>query len=234
MKRSSLVFISFLCIIFSMPSHSHSADFTGNVNLYYGTKSLSDYDWGDLSSQQGLGANTDFRFKTLPFNISLGYVTSSYDDTLPEEYTYTPNLGPGMPGGFPGMNLTQTAEVDTEYETSTSELRLGVRKIWEPTSNMRPFAGFGLAMIQAKRKASVDPADAARYDIAANLKDNDKALGMWISGGVYWTLFLGGMFSDINFGVEVAYSQANVEFKEMGGKLNAGGTHYGLFIGYHF
>lgn len=234
MKRCFFVLISIMCITFFILSQSYAADFTGNVNVYYGTKSLSDYDWADLSSQQGLGANADFNFKSMPFNIAIGYLKSTYDDTVLKEYTYTPAFGPGLPGGPPGMNLTQTVEVDTEYETSTSELRLGVKKIWEPTSNMRPFIGFGLAMIQAKNKASVDPVSAAAYSIATPLSDNDKALGMYISGGVYWTLFISHLLNHINFGVEVAYSQANVEFKELGGKVNAGGTHYGLFVGYHF
>lgn len=235
MKRSVFMFIPLICMTFFVLTQSYAEAFTGNVNLYYGTKSLSDYDWGDLSSQQGFGANADIGFKSWPFNIAIGYVNSSYDDTLPEEYAYTPDIGRGgFPVGPPDMDLTQTVEVDTKHETSTSELRLGVKKIWEPTSDMRPFVGFGAAMIQAKSNVSVDPVAAATYAITPNLSDKDKAIGLWFSGGVYWTIFISHLLDDINFGVEVGYSQANVEFKEIGGKLNAGGTHYGLFLGYHF
>ncbi|MBN1627937.1 MAG: hypothetical protein JW944_15565 [Deltaproteobacteria bacterium] len=235
MRRCVFMSILLICLTFFVLTQSHAHAFTGNVNLYYGTKSLSDYDWGDLSSQQGFGANADVGFKSWPFNIAVGYISSGYDDTLPEEYTYTPATGPGgFPGGPPGMNLTQTVEVDTCYDTSTRELRLGVKKIWEPTSNMRPFIGFGAAMIQAKSDVNVDPVAAATYDITPTLSDKDEALGLWFSGGVYWTIFISHLFDNINFGVEFAYSQANVEFKEIGGKLNAGGTHYGLFLGYHF
>jgi hypothetical protein len=260
MKRGFAFFITLLCTSFFLLNQSYGAEtagkkpvdlgpphntedtegflgnifgnINGNINLYYGSKSLNDDMWGNLSSQQGLGINADFGSKSWPVFISVGYIHSGYHDKLPKEYTYTTTFDFGGRGTFPGVptaTTTATAEANTEYKASTNEYRLGAKKIWEPTSNMRPFVGFGLAMIKAKTEISVSAADAAAYSITSPLSDNDKAIGIWMSGGVYWTLF-----ERFNFGAEIAYSQANVKFKETGGKMNAGGTHYGLFVGYHF
>lgn len=245
MKRGLVFLISLLCITFLMSNQSFAKDgglfsndmfkdFTGNINLNYGSKELNDYDWEDMASHTEMGANIDLGFEAWPLYFTFGYITSEYEETFTDEYSYE-EAGGGMPpamqppdGG--GGTQTVTVPYNRTIETTTKELRYGVKKIWEPTSNMRPFLGFGLSTIQAKYEETtdVDSADAEQYNVDT-ISNYDTSLGTWISGGVYWTFY-----KYVNLGVEVGYSHASVELKKLGEKLSSGGTHYGLFLGFHF
>lgn len=100
----------------------------------------------------------------------------------------------------------------------TSEINGGVRKIWEVTgSSVRPYIGGGLALIAA---------DLERRNFTT-VSDDDNSLGIWLNAGVYWTL--GQSF---NLGLDLRYSKAEVTL--FGVDVEAGGTHAGLILGYHW
>ena len=106
--------------------------------------------------------------------------------------------------------------IDTE--ASTSEFDIGIRKIWEVSgSSIRPFIGGGIAFINAEIKetnvfsASID----------------DSGTGIWLNGGVYWTL--GQHF---NLGLQARYSKAEITIAGINGE--AGGTHAAVMLGYHW
>ena len=105
-----------------------------------------------------------------------------------------------------------------DIEGSTSEFDIGVRKIWEvANSSIRPYIGGGLAFINAEIKATG----------FNTVSQDDNGTGIWLNGGVYWTL--GQHF---NLGLDLRYSQADVTV--FGVDVDAGGTHAGIILGYHW
>jgi len=105
-----------------------------------------------------------------------------------------------------------------EIEGSTSEFDIGIRKIWEVSgSSIRPFIGGGLAYITAELE-SITP---------VRVSVEDSGTGIWLNGGVYWTL--GQHF---NLGIQARYSKAEVTLFGIDGE--AGGTHAGVMLGYHW
>jgi hypothetical protein len=66
--------------------------------------------------------------------------------------------------------------------------------------------------------------EAEAYGLSVSVDD---AVGFWIGGGVYWTL--GEHF---NIGFDVRWSKAEVTIDGL--DFEAGGTHAGLLLGYHW
>ena len=112
----------------------------------------------------------------------------------------------------------ETTEFGVTVEGTTSEFDVGIRKVWEVAgSSIRPYVGGGLAFIRAELKAT----DFVTVSV------DDNGTGIWLNGGVYWTL--GQSF---NLGLDLRYSQADVTFFGVEGE--AGGTHAGIILGYHW
>ena len=55
----------------------------------------------------------------------------------------------------------------------------------------------------------------------------DDAMGFWIEGGIHWTLA-----EHFNIGFDVRWSKAEVTINGVDGE--AGGSHAGLLLGYHW
>ncbi len=115
-------------------------------------------------------------------------------------------------------SLDRETVAGIETEGRTSEFDIGIRKIWEVSgSSIRPFIGGGLAFINADLKTSTP----------VTVSVSDSGTGIWLNGGVYWTL--GQHF---NLGLQARYSKAEVSFS--GFDVEAGGIHAGLMLGYHW
>lgn len=105
------------------------------------------------------------------------------------------------------------------YEGSTSEFDLGVRKIFElENSTIRPFIGGGLALVSAETSWGFG---------GPWFSDSDSGAGLWLNGGVYWTLS-----EAFNLGFQLRSSAANVTL--FGVEGSAGGGHAGFMVGYHW
>ena len=180
----------------SGPAPVQAEGWTGNVNLLLGAKALDEDDWEPIHEHGQGGLLVDFRPADWPVSIAVDFLRSRDSDSVFD----------------PGSGLF----VDVRGETS--ELNLGVRKIWDERPSVRPFVGGGLAHISASLRAS-----------AAGLRvsDSDNSIGFWLNGGVYWTL--GESF---NLGLDLRYSQASVNL--FGVSTDAGGGHAGLLLGYHW
>lgn len=117
------------------------------------------------------------------------------------------------------VSSTEEDEQGIELTGSTIELNLGVRKIFEiEGSSMRPYIGGGLAFISAEYEGSQG---------YIKVSDDDSAVGVWANAGVYWTLN-----ESFNVGLDLRYSKAEVTLFDVEGE--AGGTHVGLLLGYHW
>ncbi|TWI74422.1 hypothetical protein LZ24_01028 [Desulfobotulus alkaliphilus] len=101
----------------------------------------------------------------------------------------------------------------------TQELRMGVKKIWEPGSHVRPFIGGGVALFRAELEA--EASNGMKHS------EDDTGYGIWLSGGVYWTLG-----SSFNIGFELGGSSGKVTVGNE--DIDAGGGHFGLLLGYHW
>lgn len=191
MKRLFSILALLMTITFFASNQSFAAgDWNINTNLTIGAKALDKDDWEPLESQTEMGLNVDFGKKTWPLSIDIGLLASTKEDD------------------FDGDDI----------EGSTTELRVGIKKIWEPTPNMRPYIGGGLALIGAELKVSDGD-----YSISAD----DEAVGGYVNGGICWTVG-----RHLNLGFDLGYSKATVTIADYEGE--AGGGHALFLIGYHW
>jgi opacity protein-like surface antigen len=217
MKKVILVLGLLLAATIFVSNQSYAEDnWTGNINVSYGNKTLNHDDWSldeenfnmKLNKQRETGIDVDFGKESWPIHIALGYLSSIDDDSFTEEVDYEGNL----------------YDVLTESEGSTRELRLGIKWIWDSGNVVHEYLGGGLAMINAKVKAT-----ASSEGFSASESDDDQAAGFYINCGIFWTIA-----RHLNIGIDVGYSQAEVTFDKMETDMKAGGGHYGLFLGYHW
>ena len=103
-------------------------------------------------------------------------------------------------------------------KSNITELNVGIRKIWDNFPHVRPFIGGGLSFMNAEAEGSA---------LGVTVSDSDTATGIWLGGGVYWTLS-----EHFNLGLELMYSSAKVEI--FGVDADAGGGHFGVLAGYHW
>lgn len=187
MKKAAILVIT--CFLLSIPGlgicNSNPIAWTGNINVFLGTKSLES-EWEAADQQDELGIEVDFRQERWPVSIAIDLLRGSDDGT----------------------------SAGIKYESDISEFNIGVRKIWDEFPQMRPFVGGGVSFIAAEFRKT-------------GTSDHDSATGIWLGGGVYWTLA-----ERFNVGLEAKYSDAEVTLFDS--DIEAGGTHLGLLIGYHW
>jgi hypothetical protein len=181
-----LFFISIITIAGSEISALGQSDWTGNVNFFLGAKALDEDEWEPGEEQTEFGVEIDFRQQNWPVSIAIDLLFAADEDDF---------------AGF-------------DVESKTSELNIGVRKIWDKSPLVRPFIGGGVSFITGEFEAF-------------GVSEDDSAMGLWIGGGVYWTLS-----EHFNLGLELKVSSAEVTL--FGVDANAGGGHFGLLIGYHW
>lgn len=105
-----------------------------------------------------------------------------------------------------------------KFELSTTEVRFGAKKNWSPNQVMHPFLGGGLALLSIDVEVS---------DGSGKGTDDDSSIGIWLEGGIFWTLN-----NSFNIGFELGYSKGEVS--SFGYDVDAGGGHAGLILGYHW
>ncbi len=183
-----LVFlISIITIAGSEMSAFGQSDWTGNVNFFLGAKALED-EWEPAEDQVEFGVEIDFRQQSWPVSIAIDLLVAAGEDD------------------FLGINV----------ESRTSELNIGVRKIWDKSPQVRPFIGGGISFISGEFEWKT-----------IGISEDDSAMGFWLGGGVYWALS-----EHFNLGLELKSSYAEINLFGLDG--NAGGGHFGLLIGYHW
>jgi hypothetical protein len=205
MRRA--VLIPFLLVsvqfLFFAPNASWAkSDWTGNANLMIGSKALNEDDWEPVDSQAEIGAEVDFAKKSWPVHLAFAALQSSDEDTFYTDFN--------------------DQMMRTKIKASTSELRFGVKKIWDQAPVIRPYVGGGLAIIDAELKTSVGSGFQG-----GSVKNDDQGIGLWIAGGIYWTLF-----NKLNLGFAVGYSKATVNLFDI--DAESGGAHGAFCVGYHW
>jgi len=105
-----------------------------------------------------------------------------------------------------------------DFEVSTSEILLGIGKTWVPNATIRPYLRVGINYALLEQKD--------RFVPSSDTLD-ESGTGFAISGGIYWT-----MSQHFNLGLSARYSKSTIDMGDS--KVEAGGTHSGLVIGYHW
>lgn len=119
---------------------------------------------------------------------------------------------------FAGRDETISRDGFTEQRGHTTELELGARKVWRADAHVRPYFGGGFDFASAELE---------RIGPEGRVSDDDAGVGLWVDGGVFWTL------SEVfNVGVDLRFSGASVHL--LGADRNAGGASLGLLAGYHW
>ncbi|UCD85654.1 MAG: hypothetical protein JSU92_05540 [Deltaproteobacteria bacterium] len=186
--RGCFIFASVLSMILMMSSDVN-AFLTGNVNVFLGGKTLDD-SWEPAEQQAEIGLQVDFRPRSWPINFVIDFLGGYGEGTL---------LG-------------------IECKSTTSEVNIGVRKIWEQFVYVRPFIGGGVSFIHGEFTG---------VPFGIEITDDDDGVGGWLGGGVYWTLA-----EHFNIGLEAKGSIAKLTL--FGGDVNGGGGHFGMLIGGHW
>jgi hypothetical protein len=183
MKRT--VFAICLGFFMLMPSISLAQYWSGNVDLFLGAKLLDEDDWEPVEEHGQFGILADFGKVDWPVNVAIGFLSSTTsENTL---------LG--------------------EFEASTSEVNLGIKKTFGNV--VRPYIGGGLAFITGKLEHSVSSLSV----------DSNTGTGFWLNGGVYLTIS-----NHFNIGLDLRVSSAKASIFNYDAKV--GGVHAGLVLGY--
>lgn len=195
-----LILAAVFTIVLAPVVFAQQGEWTGNVNVFLGAKALNQDDWSPAEDQDEIGIKLDLKNRAWPVSIAIDYLSANGEGT---GVLIDPFLG----------------AVNAKLESKTSELDVGVRKIWDQFPYVRPFIGGGISFASAEAKVTVPGVGSS--------SDSDNGVGVWIGGGVYWTLA-----EHFNIGLELMSSSAHVKIAGVG--VDAGGGHFGLLAGYHW
>jgi hypothetical protein len=190
MKKLSLAIVCLACVVVCIPAPV-ACQGTGNVNAFLGMKVLDEDDWEPVEEHVEIGILFDARPINWPISIAGGLLYSEGEET----------------------------EMDIKLEGNTLEFDVGVKKIFENASIVRPFLAGGAAFIQAETEGSVF----GIFDFG----DDTDAIGLWVSGGAYLTLS-----EHFNLGLDIRWSKAEADWYRE--DIELGGFHAGLLLGYHW
>jgi len=183
-------------LLLALPSISNAENPTGNINFIVGTKYTADdfSECFDLDKRIELGFSSDVKSKNWPISIAFDYLFSYADTEL-------------------STNKYGTKK-DVSADFYSTESYLGVKKIFELNSSVRPFVGAGIYTVSMYIHTSRDD----EYDFG---------IGIWAGLGVYVML---SKHLDAGF----AWKWSKAELNVFDQHLDAGGNHFDLMIGYHF
>lgn len=177
-------------ILMLIVNSAYANEWSGNINLFLGKKSLDSDDWAPLDEQDEFGVLVDFKKNHWPVSIALDFLVSADDAT----------------------------ENGVNFEGKTTEFNAGIRKVWKVSDSlMRPYLGGGYSIVTAEWETTG----------ASSQSDNDKGSGIWLNGGLYWTLV-----QSFNIGLDLRYTNSDITLFSTWD--DEGGVHAGLFIGYHW
>jgi len=164
----------------------------GNLNAVVGFKELDEEEWGPLDRQDELGVE---------LTIDVGKI--------------------GVAADLLRSTDEQPFGASQKIEGTTTELDLGIRKIWG--KRLRPFFGGGLAFIKAEIELS---------DEFGSTSGDKSRVGFWLGGGVFYQIA-----KHLNIGVDVRGSATSSSEEYVPYTLEPntvpelGGFHLGALVG---
>ena len=185
-----------------------------DVNIFYGQKSLGEdeFDVAGVDGHTQFGVMMNFEFDW-PVALAVDILSSSDDNTV------------DIVTGIEDYDLAFTTSVDT------MELDVGVRKFWD--WKVEPYIGGGIAFIQLDAKQTEFGSFFGNPFSDIVLDDDDSGFGLWLDAG-----FLYRLGRNFNVGLDIRYSNSSGDLTPVGFdeslKLDSGGMHYGVVLGYHW
>jgi len=185
----------------------------GDANFLFGQKSLSEdlFDSAgvDGQSQFGVAVTLDFDW---PVMLAIDLLMSSDDKT---------------------RDISTSFPLQVATDVDTTELDVGVRKFWE-RNQLRPYVGGGLAYVQLDAKQVESGSLGPGADFSDTIvDDDDSAVGFWLGGGLLYQAT-----PRFQVGLDLRMSDADADLSGSGAssgiKLDSGGFHYGILLGYHW
>lgn len=234
---------SFIAIPGLFAATSALAEDVGMVNFTLGYKRMST-DWelgtpgvsasGDTlapasASQPGLGVELTWGRKGWPASLAID-VLHSYDDGM-QHFPFI-NLGPDT-----------VFAADARRRASTLEIGVGLRrsfglKAWEP------YIGAGGSWVHANVIHEVtDPAQGSYGALISRETGHDSSFGYWVGGGLLkrfgqrFHLGLTGRYSSAKVDLpssRVVGESPHYHFTSATSRVDAGGRHIGLVLGWDF
>ena len=158
-------------------------------------------------------------------NLFVGQKTLEKDDWKPLEKQTEVGIMFDIGGKDWPVNIALDILVSTDEDTisgvnieaTMTEFDIGIRKSFLD-GNFHPQIGGGLAFINAELKGTY---------LGPTVSDDDTGVGFWASGGLYYSII-----QHINVGLDLRYSYAKGTLFDVEG--DSGGTHIGVFAGYHW
>jgi hypothetical protein len=219
MRKYTFIIGMLLCLIFIGSIQGRAAsDWTGNVNLTFGKKSAEEDRFvHKLDDKREVGINVDFGKRLWPIHIAFALLRSSSNEH---------NLGNTV-----YVRYVEPAPTKSKIEYSTTEIRLGIMNIWEPTSTIRIYFSAGVARIDAEKRITEISSE---YGHIYSEAFHAQRIAPWINIGTYWTLS-----THYNLGIEIGRSVHHKAIRwnswnDTSEGIQIEGTHSALFIGYHW
>ncbi len=146
--------IALFLILAIHPSAYAQGKSTGDVNVLLGQRNMDEDDWKPVHEQRLLGVEADFKGKSWPVNILIGFSGSKKDENI----IVSNSLG----------------SANIKLEGTTSELYIGARKYFLPGTSMTPYLNAGVSFIKAKITGSIG---------GLGVSGDDSSAGLFFGGG---------------------------------------------------
>jgi hypothetical protein len=160
---------------------------SGNIRLFFGGKALDENDWEPVETQGEFAILSDFGPAEWPVRLAVDL-----------------RFGASEEETFAGLDAMSTSW----------ELNIGVRRIFETGTSVSPYLGGGLAF------------GGAEFELGS-ASESDAGVGIWLDFGVDF-----GVGGGVTLGFEFGFSFIPIEI--VGVDTDAGGGHFGFTIGFGF
>ncbi len=173
---------------------------TGSVGIAAGFKNL-DAGWEPQDDQVAVVVSLTIGKKKWPVHFALDYVSGEHRETRTT--------------GFPVIPPFCCFMTEVTAKSETSELDLGVRRVWRQDKKFRPYAGGGIAFIDGE----------IRVD-EAGLSADDSTTGYWLDAGFR------KFKRRIGWGFDLRYSEGTINLGD--GEVDAGGVQVLFNVGWRW
>lgn len=207
-ERRWLVGILVLCSGFL------SAQAAGDISLLLGSRVSSEakLEEADVDSQAQIGAAFSFDVGGAVM-LAVDLLVASSDGARSVEAIY------------PTVYLT---------DIKSTELDLGVRKLFGEDRKLQPYVGGGLALMRLDVLQVLNGSLGVGAEFTdVILDDAETSFGFWANAGLRYALR-----EKFSIGLDVRYSDARVDVKPVDGgsglEFDTGGMQYNMLVGYHW
>jgi opacity protein-like surface antigen len=238
MKKLRLPLAILLTLVLSAVCSVALAQATWRLGLFLGQRSMDldvDSAADDVEQQNQIGLTSSFGEIDWPIMLAIDVMTSS-NDSSDHFYTYT----------YQSFGYTVNLDYSLEYDFSTLEVDVGVRRFWFQNKPVVPYVGGGVGIVRfdgdigLETVGTVDEIPGQRIVVFDPLLDGENAdFGYWLNAGFAWqigerftlaldTRYTGGAQSRIKTnqgGADFGLPIDELEF-------DSGGFQAGLMVGY--